>query len=706
MVFEGAGQSEGLEIWRIEDFTAVPYETEKYGKFHVGDSFIVLRTKENNGRRSWDVHFWLGSETSQDESGAAALMTVELDDVLGGGPVQHREVQGEESQLFLSYFRSGVRYLPGGVQSGFTHYDPEDVERRLFRVKGKRNVQVMEVPLSASSLNKSDCFILDGGKNHGILVMMPPGARKMEQFRATQIANEIRDEDHAGNAEVEIIDNNFDKFFETLGEGSMDEIADEDGDDEETSLMSKKTIKLYKIEDSEVTVVSESPLTQEMLESDNAFIVYGGAEGIFVWIGKGASKEEKIKVFDVADKLIADNGLSKGTKITRVVEGIETAIFKQFFVSWNENDNACFGFGRQYSAGAVAEWQVEDLHFEARKQIAKSGGTAIGFMPDEGAGRKTVWRVESMELVEVAESDHGFLYDGDCYVILYSYGDSGKIVYFWQGQNCSIDERGASAIHAARIDNEELGGGAVQVRVVQGQEPRHFIKMFGGNLVVLKGGKESGFRNKSGGDEEDSQTSRVFRVQSVLGELDARATEITPSLDNINSSDVFILYSGSSVIIWNGANSNAEEAKEAVRLADQLFPEIAGTVVQQGEEPEEFWTILGAEAGSEIGDTDGVSAPILSPRLFHVTARRAWEISNFRRSDLVGDDVMLLDSGDEVYLWIGEESDPEEAIRGRDLAKQYLDADPTQRNADNSIIITVKQNQEPDSFKMLFQTWD
>ena len=38
-----------------------------------------------------------------------------------------------------------------------------------------------------------------------ILVLMPPGARKMEQFRATQVANEIRDEDHAGNAEVEII---------------------------------------------------------------------------------------------------------------------------------------------------------------------------------------------------------------------------------------------------------------------------------------------------------------------------------------------------------------------------------------------------------------------------------------------------------------------------------------------------------------------
>ena len=58
-------------------------------------------------------------------------------------------------------------------------------------------------------MNKSDCFILDGGKDHSILVYMPAGARKMEQFRAVQVANEIRDEDHAGNAEVEVVGNSF-----------------------------------------------------------------------------------------------------------------------------------------------------------------------------------------------------------------------------------------------------------------------------------------------------------------------------------------------------------------------------------------------------------------------------------------------------------------------------------------------------------------
>ena len=42
-------------------------------------------------------------------------------------------------QHFRMFFFS---FFPGGVKSGFTHVDPEAVEKRLFIVKGKRNIKV------------------------------------------------------------------------------------------------------------------------------------------------------------------------------------------------------------------------------------------------------------------------------------------------------------------------------------------------------------------------------------------------------------------------------------------------------------------------------------------------------------------------------------------------------------------------------------
>jgi hypothetical protein len=35
--------------------------------------------------------------------------------------------------------------VPGGVASGFKHYDPNSAPPRLFHVKGKRNVRINEV---------------------------------------------------------------------------------------------------------------------------------------------------------------------------------------------------------------------------------------------------------------------------------------------------------------------------------------------------------------------------------------------------------------------------------------------------------------------------------------------------------------------------------------------------------------------------------
>jgi len=66
--WKGAGQKVGNEIWRIEKFKVVHWPKEKYGTFFNGDSYIVLHTYKNpdSDALKYNVHFWLGSETTQD----------------------------------------------------------------------------------------------------------------------------------------------------------------------------------------------------------------------------------------------------------------------------------------------------------------------------------------------------------------------------------------------------------------------------------------------------------------------------------------------------------------------------------------------------------------------------------------------------------------------------------------------------------------
>ena len=94
------------------------------------------------------IHFWIGSESSQDEAGVAAIKSVELDDYLGGYPVQHREIEGVESQQFLSYFRNGIRLLKGGFESGF-HHVHDEIQPALFQIKGKKRPIMLEVEITS-----------------------------------------------------------------------------------------------------------------------------------------------------------------------------------------------------------------------------------------------------------------------------------------------------------------------------------------------------------------------------------------------------------------------------------------------------------------------------------------------------------------------------------------------------------------------------
>lgn len=51
-----------------------------------------------------------GEKSSRDEQVACAMLATQLDNFLGGEPVQHRQVQGYESPEFMTLFPRGVSY--------------------------------------------------------------------------------------------------------------------------------------------------------------------------------------------------------------------------------------------------------------------------------------------------------------------------------------------------------------------------------------------------------------------------------------------------------------------------------------------------------------------------------------------------------------------------------------------------------------------
>lgn len=63
----------------------------------------------------------------------------------------------------LQIFPEGVLYLAGGVASGFKTVETPKHKTRLLHVHGVHRVRIAEVPVSVSSLNSSDCFVLDDG---------------------------------------------------------------------------------------------------------------------------------------------------------------------------------------------------------------------------------------------------------------------------------------------------------------------------------------------------------------------------------------------------------------------------------------------------------------------------------------------------------------------------------------------------------------
>nr|AAB61682.1 ADSEVERIN [Mus musculus] len=702
--FARAGQQAGLQVWRVEKLELVPVPQGAYGDFYVGEPYLVLHTTKSSRGFSYRLHFWLGKECSQDESTAAAIFTVQMDDYLGGKPVQSRELQGYESTDFVGYFKGGLKYKAGGVASGLNHVLTNDLTaKRLLHVKGRRVVRATEVPLSWESFNKGDCFIIDLGTE--IYQWCGSSCNKYERLKASQVAIGIRDNERKGRSQLIVVEEGSEPSELMKVLGRKPELPDGDNDDDVVAdISNRKMAKLYMVSDAsgsmKVTLVAEeNPFSMGMLLSEECFILdHGAAKQIFVWKGKNANPQERKTAMKTAEEFLQKMKYSTNTQIQVLPEGGETPIFKQFFKDWKDKDQSD-GFGKVYITEKVA--QIKQIPFDASKLHSSPQMAAQHNMVDDGSGGVEIWRVENSGRVQIDPSSYGEFYGGDCYIILYTY-PRGQIIYTWQGANATRDELTMSAFLTVQLDRS-LGGQAVQVRVSQGKEPAHLLSLFKDKPLIIY---KNGTSKKEG--QAPAPPTRLFQVRRNLASI-TRIVEVDVDANSLNSNDTFVLkLPRNNGFIWIGKGASQEEEKGAEYVADVL--KCKASRIQEGKEPEEFWNSLGGRGDYQTSPLLETRAEDHPPRLYGCSNKTGRFIieevpGEFTQDDLAEDDVMLLDAWEQIFIWIGKDANEVEKKESVKSAKMYLETDPSGRDKRTPIVI-IKQGHEPPTFTGWFLGWD
>uniref|UniRef100_A0A8C7BW75 Villin-1 n=1 Tax=Neovison vison TaxID=452646 RepID=A0A8C7BW75_NEOVI len=698
----------GVQIWRIEAMKMVPVPSSTFGSFYDGDCYIVLAIHKTGSNLSYDIHYWIGQASSQDEQGAAAIYTTQMDDFLKGRAVQHREVQGNESEAFRGYFKQGLVIQKGGVASGMKQVKTNSYEvRRLLHVKGKRNVVAGEVEVSWNSFNCGDVFLLDLGRI--IIQWNGPESSRMERLRGMTLAKEIRDQERGGRTYVGVVDGENETESPKLME-IMNHVLGQRGSlkaavpDDLVEPAVKAALKLYHVSDSEgklvVREVATRPLTQDLLSHEDCYILDQGGLKIYVWKGKNANAQERTGAMNQALNFIKAKQYPPSTQVEVQNDGAESAVFQQLFQKWTL-PNQTSGLGKTHTLGSVAK--VEQVKFDATSMHVQPQVAAQQKMVDDGSGEVEMWRIEDLELVPVDSKWLGHFYGGDCYLLLYTYLIGEKkhyLLYIWQGSQASQDEIAASAYQAVILD-QKYNNEPVQIRVPMGKEPPHLLAIFKGRMVVYQGG------TSRANQLEPVPSTRLFHVQGTSAN-NTKAFEIQPRASSLNSNDVFILKTQSCCYLWCGKGCSGDEREMAKMVSDNIS-RTEKQVVVEGQEPASFWVALGGKAPYASTKRLKEETLAITPRLFECSNQTgrflATEIPDFNQDDLEEDDVFLLDVWDQVFFWIGKHANEEEKKAAAITAQEYLKTHPSGRDPETPIIV-VKQGHEPPTFTGWFLAWD
>jgi hypothetical protein len=161
------------------------------------------------------------------------------------------------------------------------------------------------------------------------------------------------------------------------------------------------------------------------------------------------------------------------------------------------------------------------------------------------------------------------------------------------------------------------------------------------------------------------------------------------------------------VYVWVGSKTTQEEQINAEQMGRTMFEvSYSNQTICEGAEPENFfWVAMGGR-----GPHDTEAEYMKHVRLFKCSNDQGYfaiteRLADFCQDDLQDDDVMILDTGFEIFLWFGltsSEMEKKLALKSAQVYRKFL---AEKKVGEVRKIRLAKKGHEPHDFCRCFHGW-
>ncbi|XP_059991591.1 protein flightless-1 homolog isoform X5 [Lagenorhynchus albirostris] len=765
---EDVGQLPGLTIWQMENFVPVLVGEALHGRFYEADCYIVLKTfLDDSGSLNWEIYYWIGGEATLDKKACSAIHAVNLRNYLGAECRTVREEMGEESDEFLQVFDNDISYIEGGTASGFYTVEDTHYVTRMYRVYGKKNLKLEPVPLKGASLDPRFVFLLDQGLD--IYVWRGAQATLSGTTKARLFAEKINKNERKGKAEISLLVQGQEppEFWEALG-GEPSEIKQHVPDDFwppqpklykvglglgylELPQINYKLSVEHKIRP-RVELMPGMRLLQSLLDTRCVYILDCWSD-VFIWLGRKSPRLVRAAALKLGQELCGMLHRPRHAAVSRSLEGTEAQVFKAKFKNWD--DVLTVDYTRNAEAVLQGPGLAGKVKRDAEKKDQMKADLTSLFLPRqprmplaEAEQLMEEWNedldgmegfvLEGKKFARLPEEEFGHFYTQDCYVFLCRYWvpveyeeeeekkagaeDEGEevaaeaeekqpeedfqcIVYFWQGREAS-NMGWLTFTFSLQKKFESLFPGKLEVvRMTQQQENPKFLSHFKRKFIIHRGKRKAA---------QGALQPSLYQIRTNGSALCTRCIQISTDSGLLNSEFCFILKvpfesedNQGIVYAWVGRASDPDEAKLAEDILNSMFEaSYSKQVINEGGEPENFfWVGIGAQK-----PYDDDAEYMKHTRLFRCSNEKGYfavteKCSDFCQDDLADDDIMLLDNGQEVYMWVGTQTSQVEIKLSLKACQVYIQHLRSKEHERPRRLRLVRKGNEQHAFTRCFHAW-